>query len=396
MTSTRVTTDDGANPFLRYRRRLDSYRSVGDGGLDDGAFVELVADLDQRVADVDGHGFVVTPLVRADELAADIGLDRELWIKDDTGNVAGSHKARHLFGTALQYLVDEAQGEPRRERLAIASCGNAALAAGVVAAALGRPLDVFVPVWADDGIVARLEALDASVTRCPRVEGEVGDPAYLRFAEAVADGAHPFSVQGTDNPTAFDGGRTLGWEVADQLAGSDRTDPDMTDTDQDGRAVAASLFLQVGGGAMATAFSLGVGQARLFPVQAEGCAPLRRAWDRLLPDLDMDEARNRPDDYMWAWESEPHSAASGILDDVTYDWIPLLERAVGTGGEPVVAPESLVLDAHRKARTLTKIAVTATGSAGLAGLLTYLAGPGHAERLPEGPVVLGFTGLDRG
>ncbi len=60
----------------------------------------------------------------------------------------------------------------RRRDLAIASCGNAALAAAVVAAAGGRSLHVFVPVDADTAVLARLEELGARLTVCPRVEGK--------------------------------------------------------------------------------------------------------------------------------------------------------------------------------------------------------------------------------
>ena len=372
---------DSENPFLRYRHRLDAYRAVIDGKLDDDRFVELVSNLDDAVAAIDGHGFVTTPAAVAGDLAAAIAPGLELWVKDETGNVAGSHKARHLFGTAIGLLVEEELDPGPADRrghqhLAIASCGNAALAAGVVAAALQRRLEVFVPTWADEAIVERLNALGASVTRCPRRDGEAGDPAYLRFREAVAAGARSFSVQGTDTPTTFDGGRTLGWELADQIPGGVTADD--------------RLFLQVGGGALATAVSRAVPDARLFPVQTEGCAPLRRAWDRLAPDFDFDAAAASPEDYMWPWEQEPTSAATGILDDVTYDWLPLLQRTRASDGEPLVVPEALVVRANELARIHTSIPVSVTGTAGLAGLLVAAdAGP------IGGRALVAFTGIDR-
>ena len=385
-------TAPSANPFLRYRQRLDSYRAVAGGDLDDGRFVEIVTTLDDAVARVEGRpagpGFTVTPLVDGAVLAEAAGIDGELWIKSEVHNVAGSHKARHLMGVAIAMLVDEALGAPPPERLAIASCGNAALGAAVVAAAMGRPLSVFVPTWADRAIVERLGDLGAQVTSCPRRAGEAGDPAYLRFREAVAAGARPFSVQGTDTPTTFDGGRTLGWELADQLPGG------VTDGDR--------LYLQVGGGALATSVSLAVPEARLYPVQAAGCAPLRRAWDRLAPGFDFRAAARSPGDYMWPWEDEPSSAATGILDDVTYDWLPLLERTRASGGQPIVAPEALVLRANELARAATGIPVSVTGTAGLAGLLAAVAeGPGAGGPGAGGPgaghdtgrAIVAFTGV---
>lgn len=358
-----------SNPFLRYRDRLDSYQRVRAGDMSDQQWVEIVSTLDQQVSGVEGHGFVETPVVETPELAAAASLDLDLWVKAEPNNVGGSHKARHLMGVAIHMLVDEALGAPVTERLAIASCGNAAMGAGVIAAAMKRPLDVFVPTWADSTVVSRLTDLGSTVTHSERREGEAGDPAYLRFREAVEGGARAFSVQGTDTPTTFDGGRTLGWELADQLDAID------------------SLYIQVGGGALATSVSMAVPSARLHPVQAEGCAPLRRAWDRLSPDFDFDAAESNPDDYMWPWEN-PQSFASGILDDITYDWLPLLRRTVSSGGEPIVAPESQIVKAYEMAHAHTDIDVCSTGAAGLAGLLTQ--SPSRRER-----VVLLFTGIDR-
>jgi threonine synthase len=358
------------NPFLRYRDRLDSHAVALAGGMSDDQFIAIVQDLDAAVAAVDGHGFRITPTVETPELATAAGLDVDLRVKIEVDQVGGSHKARHLVGVALHLLVDEALGAAPAERLAIASCGNAALAAGVIARALDRSLEVFVPPWADRPVIERLGDLGADIHVCERREGEAGDPCYQRFGEAVASGARAFSVQGTDTPTTFDGGRTIGWELAEQA-------PDLD-----------VIYVQVGGGALATATSLGLGDVRLHPVQAAGCAPLRRAWDRLAPDFDWAAAAERPDDFMWPWEAEPASAASGILDDVTYDWLPLLERTHATGGEPIVAVEATIVRAHELATSVTDVAVSATGTAGLAGLLT--APPAAGSR-----VAVLFTGVER-
>ena len=297
------------NPFVRFRERLDSYGAVRSGAMSDEQFVDLVESLDAAVAAVDGTGFRTTPMIDGAALVADVAPHLRVSVKVDAGNVAGSHKARHLFGAALHLLV---AGE-LPERLAIASCGNAALGAATIARALDRRIEVFVPEWAAGGVVERLDELGADVQRCPRRDGEVGDPCYLRFREAVAQGATPFSVQGTDTPTTFDGGRTLDWEIEEQIGSPD------------------SLFVQVGGGALATALGMALPGARLHPVQAEGCAPLRRAWDRLAPGFDWADAEARPDHYMTAWH-DPQSFATGILDDVAYDWLPLLRQTRASGG----------------------------------------------------------------
>ena len=84
-------------------------------------------------------------------------------MKDETGNVAGSHKGRHLMGLAIWLEVVVHRDRP----LAIASCGNAALGGRGGRAGRRPPADVFVPPWADR-VVARLRDLGARIHVCPR------------------------------------------------------------------------------------------------------------------------------------------------------------------------------------------------------------------------------------
>ncbi|MDH4365464.1 MAG: PLP-dependent lyase/thiolase, partial [Acidimicrobiia bacterium] len=214
----------GANPFLTHRHRLDVYHHALAAGLTDAAFTALVAGADERVAAVAGTGFRATPLV---DLTGGPSVPTALAglapvvAKVETANVSGSHKARHLFGLLLRLLIDEAAGGDgygTAAPLAIASCGNAALGAAMVAASAGRALRVFVPTDANQAVVTRLDALGAEVVTCPRRPGEEGDPCVLRLHEALATGARPFTVQGPLEPAVIDGARTIGLELADQLA----------------------------------------------------------------------------------------------------------------------------------------------------------------------------------
>ncbi len=257
---------DDPNPFVAYRARMAWHAFAAAHGMTDADAIALVRDLDAAVAAVDGASFRVTPFGRQDALSDALGFlaDGGIWVKDETGGVAGSHKARHLMGVLLHLVAAERLGlaPPVAGRLAIASCGNAALAAATLAAAAQRPLDVFVPPWADTGIVDRLEQLGAQVVVCPRIPGgPAGDPCIHRFRAAVDAGAVPFSVQGPDDALCLDGGRTIGWELAAQLGG---------------RAV-DRVFVQVGGGALATAVGDALRDdaiaARIHAVQVAGCAP---------------------------------------------------------------------------------------------------------------------------
>jgi len=386
---------DDPNPFIAFRPYLAWDAFAAANGLSVAQREGVIRSLDAAIAAVDGTGFVQTPFARSPGLSESLGFSERggVWVKDDTHNVAGSHKARHLMSVALHLLVAEQQGlvpwrAARRPHLAIASCGNAALAASTLAAAMEWPISVFVPQWANESVVARLDALGANVVRCPRREDDPpGDPCVLRFREAVATGAIPFAVQGPENAWCHDGGRTIGWELALQY--------EAAQAHRDQPATLDRLFVQVGGGALAScAWSGAADQAnvpRLHAVQTEGCAPLARAWQRahlLGGGVAASGAHWR--ECMWPWESEPSSLADGILDDETYDWLPIVAGMASSGGSPVVAPEELVREAYSLGRAATGIDASATGTAGLAGLLVMRDQVGADEN-----VVVLFTGIAR-
>ena len=60
---------------------------------------------------------------------------------------------------------------------------------------------------------------------------------------------------------------------------------------------------------------------------------------------------------------------AGILDDETYDWWAIAEGLRASGGSTVVVDETQVAAAHRAGRMHTDIAASATGTAGLAGVI---------------------------
>jgi threonine synthase len=389
LSASRFPPDDAEpNPFLRYRTLFHAYRL----GLSDEEFCSIVRRLDREVAAVDGHGFAATPFQRSAGLSERLGFSARggVWVKDETGNVSGSHKTRHLFGVLLWLETAERLGlaDPsHRPELAIASCGNAALAAAVLAAAGARSLRVFVPVDADPAVLSGLEELGARVTRCPRTDA-AGDPAYDRLRRALEEGALPFTCQGNLNGLAVEGGETLGYEIASSGVRLDR------------------IVVQVGGGALASACAQSLREAvalgalssapRLDTVQTFGAWPLKRAFERVVERGATAEAlryaAHHRSEFMWPWEDEPKSVANGILDDETYDWLAVVEGMLANGGAPLVVDEARLEQANTFARSATGIEVDHTGSAGLAGLLALReAGQvGDDER-----VVVLFTGVVR-
>lgn len=391
-------TIDG-NPYVVLRELMSHAHRARALGVSEVELQAVVEGLDAAVAAVDGRGFLPTPLRAMPELAARLGAPVvHLLAKDETGNVSGSHKARHLMGVMIHLRLSEVAGlhapaAPRR-RLAIASCGNAALAAAVVARAARWPLEVFVPPDADAVVLERLQRLDAHVTSCPR-DGEPGDPCYRAFRAALARGALPFGVQGSDNGSAVEGGLTLGHELAHQL----RCGPGRVDV----------LVVQVGGGALGSAclhalrdaVAMGVLPAlpRLCTVQTRGAWPLRRAYERVVqlvaarvgqappseprvradwlrhavPAPVVDEvlrhAATHRSEFMWPWETTPRSVAHGILDDETYDWWALVDGMIRSGGFPLVVDEPTLVEAREAVRRTMKVDATATGTAGIAGVM---------------------------
>lgn len=393
------------NPFLRYRALMHSYHAAVAHDISDASYCGLVASLDASVAAVDGHGFRVTPFFRSHELSQSLGFSGTggVWVKNETGNVSGSHKGRHLMGVIIHLAVMEESGllDPGNRRdLAIASCGNAALAAAVVARAGGWRLTAFVPPDADPGVLDRLREVAVNVVVCPRQRGVLGDPTYLRLREALVRGALPFTIQGTENGLAIEGGETLGYELVTDLAnltgGLDH------------------LIVQVGGGALASSCVQALRESadlgaldrlpRIHTVQTSAAHPLERAYGRaraLLPPRPnpeavrraMDEAAAHRSAFMQVWEGRPESVATGILDDETYDWRAIVEGMLSTAGRPVVVSEDLLVEANRLAVSKTGIQVDPTGSSGLAGLL-------HMRRSGEvgehHRVAVLFTGVRRG
>lgn len=177
--------DPEPNPLIRYRRLTHTWRTAMAMGTTDHDYVALVRRLEPQ--------FRVTPFVQRDGV----------WIKD-----ASSHEARQLMGLMIWIEVMKLSDS----WLAIAGCGDAALAAATIARAAGRNLDVFVPADAPHDAIAQIEQLGAHVTPCPRRR-----PSVQLFREAVAGGAFPFTCDVHENGLAIEGGMTIGWEIVSQF-----------------------------------------------------------------------------------------------------------------------------------------------------------------------------------
>jgi len=394
--------------------------------MTDREFVDLIETLDAAVGEVAGAQFRETPFRRAPGLESTSLRGLEIWIKNETENVSGSHKGRHLMGVLIWLEMVRAlkrAGTDSKPSLAVMSCGNAALAAGMLAKASQYPLDAFVPDWADSEITRTLERLGTGIVHCEREIGAAGDPSYRRFVETVEDGAVPFTCQGPENALTIEGGQTLTFEIISSVLRGEAPLPN-------------HLIVQVGGGALASscvrafdeAEQLGLIESapRIHTVQTMGAYPLRVAYESLverildrhprgseapslsgpfaraawlrehLADPVIDEeihyAATHRSEFMRPWPDEPTSIADAILDDETYDWLAIVRGMLRTGGVPLAVSEARLAQAHRLARSATDISVDPTGTAGLAGCLQAA----EMEAFKPGEkIALLFTGTER-
>ncbi|MDP6762340.1 MAG: pyridoxal-phosphate dependent enzyme [Planctomycetota bacterium] len=385
---TRFPFDGDGSPWVRYRELLYAWRAARRAGAADEAWCDAAAELDRRLEATGIGGAWPTPLAPRPKLAAALGRG-ELWVKDETTGVGGTHKARHLVPLALHRL---ALAPPKPPRLAVASCGNAALAAAGLARACGWPLEAHVPADIAPSVAARLEDLGARLVRCPR-DPTPGDPCRRSFLAALDEGALPFSCQGDAHGLAIEGGASLVWEVVSERGlGAPPLD---------------HVVVQVGGGALASAVLTGFRDAlalgaigrlpRVHCVQGAGCAPLAAAWERLRESGDLDPggiaaARRRRGEVMVPWPTTPAGAAGGLLDDETYDWAALVAGMAETGGAPLVVSDDELVGACEAAAAHAGVSVDPSGAAGLAGWARLCAegAIGAAER----SLVL-FTGAPR-
>jgi len=206
-----------------------------------------------------GAGF--TPLRRADRLAERLGL-RTLWIKDDSVNPSNSFKDRVV---TVAISMARAFGF---EAISCASTGNLANATAAHAAKVGMPCYVFVP---EDLERAKILSTEAYGARVVAVRGNYDD--VNRLCSEVAEALPWAFVNVNMRPYYAEGSKSLGFEVAEQL----------------GWRLPDHVVVPIASGALMTkihrAFrelaAIGAVADRPYRIsgaQAEGCAPVARAF----------------------------------------------------------------------------------------------------------------------
>jgi threonine synthase len=276
-----------------------------------------------------GEGF--TPLLDAPRLAGRLGVER-IWLKDEGQNPTGSFKAR---GLAL--AVSRAR-ELGVTAVALPSADNAGSAAAAYAAAAGLECHVVVPRDTPHVIVEETRALGAELEL---IDGLITD-AGARVAEGVR--AHGwFDLSTLKEPYRVEGKKTMGYELFEQLGRL----PDV-------------IIYPTGGGTglvgMWKAFDemeqlgwIGAARPRMICVQAAGCAPMVRAWER-------------GDEFAEPWQ-DAHTYASGLRVPRAVGDFLILDAVRRSGGAALAVADEEMADAVRTIGATTGVFAAPEGGA---------------------------------
>ncbi len=258
-------------------------------------------------------GELATPLVR---------LRDNLWVKDEGRLPTGSFKAR-----GLNVAVSMAK-ELGLTHLAMPTNGNAGAAMAAYASRAGIRATVFCPADTPEVNVREIAMQGADVYR---VDGLINDCGKI-----VNDGRDTvgwFDLSTLKEPYRIEGKKTMGFELAEQLRW---TLPD-------------AILYPTGGGTgligMWKAFAeleaigwIDAKRPRMFAVQAEGCAPIVRAFDAGL-------------EFAEPWEDATTVAAGIRVPAAIGDFLILRAVRESEGSAVAVSDEAILSCQHEVAQT---------------------------------------------
>lgn len=285
-----------------------------------------------------------TPLVRADRLAAELGITGGLWVKDDSANPTHSFKDRvvSLALTAAKGLGYDA--------VACASTGNLANSVAAHAARAGIQATVFIPDDLEIGKVInsavyapRLVAVAGNYDDVNRLTSELGETDEFETTAFVNQNVRPYYAEGS---------KTLGYETAEQL----------------GWRLPAQIVVPIASGSLLTkidkAFSelvktglVDSAEWRVFGAQSEGCSPVYEAFvngqDVVRPVKPTGIAKSlnigNPADGPYVLDAvrRTNGSIAAVNDEEIRDGIALLARTTGifaetAGGVTVAVLKKLV------------------------------------------------------
>ena len=272
----------------------------------------------RRPDNVVSLGEVVTPLISLPRIADRLAKGGEILVKDEGRLPTGSFKAR---GLALAVSMAKELGVAT---MAMPTNGNAGAAMAAYCARAGVRAYVFCP---DDTPAVNVREIAMQGAEVFLVDGLIDDCGKL-----VAKGEQEvgwFNCSTLREPYRIEGKKTMGIELADQL---DWQLPDV-------------ILYPTGGGTgiigMWKAFAeleaigwIGHKRPRMVVVQAEGCAPMVKAWE--------EGAEHAP-----RWENA-HTFAAGIrVPQAVGDFL-ILRAVRESGGFAIAVSDDAIADAWRE------------------------------------------------
>src|SRR3954451_17507233 len=285
-------------------------------------------------------GTGMTPLIRADRLADELGFTAPLWVKDDSANPT------HSFKDRVVSVAITAARELGFERIACASTGNLANSVAAHAARVGMPSIVFVPSDLEPAKIIQTAVYGGTLVG---IEGSYDDVNRLCSQLSEEDA---FEKTGFVNvnvrPYYAEGSKTLGFEVAEQL----------------GWRLPGQYVAPMASGSMLTkihkAFreliASGLAPAsswKVYGAQSAGCAPIATAFaagrDVVTPVKPTGIAKSlhigNPADGPYALDAVRSTGGSiaEVTDDEVRDGIRLLARTAGVFAETAGGVTTAVL-----------------------------------------------------
>ena len=315
-----------------------------------------------------------TPLVRADRLAAALGV-KELYVKDDSVNHPTFSYKDRVVSVAISKAI-----EFGFDTVSCASTGNLANSVSAHAARAGLNCFIFIPDNLEQGKVI------GSAIYGPRTVGIRGNYDDVnRLCSEIADKYRWAFVNINLRPFYTEGAKTYGFEVAEQL----------------GWTLPKHIVVPTAGGTIlpkiARAFSelqdIGLIDApmpKIYSAQAAGCAPVVHAMHRgtdviepVKPDtIAKSIAIGNPADGYYVLQALRESGgwAEAATDEEIVDAIHLLARTEGiftepAGGTTVAVTRKLIEQGRIPRDESIVISVTGNGYKTLEAVTESVASP---------------------
>lgn len=278
------------------------------------------------------------PLLPAPRLGEALGI-RNLYVKDESLNPTGTFKARGL-SSAVSKAIELGVG-----RFVIPTAGNAGGALAAYAARARAQAYVFMP---SDSPAANIRETRIAGATLFLIEGLISDAA--RAAEEQARSKNWFDVSTFKEPYRLEGKKIMGYEISEAFSWEL---PDV-------------IIYPAGGGTGLVGMWKAFGELeqlgwlesakrpRMVAIQAEGCAPLVRAYNKGAQTCEV-------------WHGA-HTIASGLRVPKSFADRLILATLRESGGIAVAVRDEAILAAQKRMASMEGIFPAPEGAATLAGL----------------------------